>query len=289
MGEVIAILGASGDGKTTLLKSLSGLLPIAKGQVVFQGEKIKDAAEQLIPGHDLIKLVNQDFDLDLFHSVEENIRLKLLAYDEEYRKSKTEDLLSLIGLLELREMRAKELSGGQKQRLAIARALADEPELVLLDEPFNQLDFQMKSKIGEHIRTYLHDNKIAAVLVTHNGMEAMDWADKIVFLQNGEIVREDSPVNFYNSPQNLAEALFFGDINQLEIKGQNIAFRPGHFSITESNDFNFLIKTKFLSKKKLGWFSEFLFEHEGQCFKLFTTEDVSSVSKIFVKPIVFID
>ena len=144
-----------------------------------------------------------------FHSVEENIRLKLLAYDDTYRNDKVSELLDLIDLTEYKDMRSRELSGGQKQRLAIARALADDPELILLDEPFNQLDFQLKKKIGGHIRAYLKENNIAAILVTHNGVEAMDWADRIAYLKLGIIQREDKPEAFYNYPSSREEALFF--------------------------------------------------------------------------------
>ena len=195
-GEIAVILGASGDGKTSLLKAVAGLLPHKGGKVWFKSERIKDANQKLVPGHDLIRLVNQDFDLELNFTVQENIAAKLLRFNEEYRAQRIASLLRLTGLTQFKSVKSKTLSGGQKQRLAIARALADEPELLLLDEPFNQLDFQTKAKIGKHVKRYLSKNKIAAVMVTHNGIEAMEWADKIVYMEKGTIKRIDTPEAF---------------------------------------------------------------------------------------------
>lgn len=288
-GEILAVLGASGDGKTTLLKSIAGLLPIASGEVFFKGIKNKDSTEQLIPGHELIKLVNQDFDLDLFHSVEENIRLKLLSYDEAYRGAKVNELLELTGLEEYKTMRSIELSGGQKQRLAIARALADDPELILLDEPFNQLDYQMKRQIGNHIRKYLRENNISAILVTHNGVEAMDWSDRIAFLKKGKILREDRPDKFYDQPRNIEEATFFGDLNELKMNGETVYFRPGQFTLSESPEFPIMLHAEYLNEKKLGWYTEYQFSFESQVFKLFSVNNIRSEKKFFIKPIHFID
>ena len=136
-----------------------------------------------MPGHEHIKLVNQDFNLDDFTTVEENIRLRLLQFDKKYLQDRVEELLKLTELTKYRSFQAKNLSGGQKQRLAIARALADEPDLLLLDEPFNQLDFHLRIKIENYILAYLTKNNISAILVSHNGEEAMRWANRIAFMK----------------------------------------------------------------------------------------------------------
>lgn len=286
-GEILVVLGASGDGKTTLLKSIAGLIPSDSGEVRFKGKKVKDAASRLVPGHEQIKLVNQDFALDEFHTVEENLRLKLLPFNEEYRQQRIDTLLKLTKLSKFRKLKSSDLSGGQKQRLAIARALADEPELLLLDEPFNQLDFQNKRLIEDHIRSYLRKNGISAVLVTHNGIEAMQWADRIVFLKNGRIRRIDSPNAFFERPADKHEAAFFGDLNKLKIQEKEIYFRPGVFSMTKSKKYPFKLKVSFESQINLGWYSEYVFSCEGQRIKVYSQADIQKTETIFINPIQF--
>jgi ABC-type Fe3+/spermidine/putrescine transport system ATPase subunit len=288
-GEIGVILGASGEGKTSLLKGIAGLLPYKYGGVYFNGEKVKDAKKVLVPGHKFIKLVNQDFELDINHTVEENIRLKLLAFDKVYQKQRISSLLRLCRLTSFKSFKASEISGGQQQRLAIARALADEPDLLLLDEPFNQLDFQTKTKIASHVKRYLKQNNITALMVTHNGLEAMEWADKIIYMENGRIKRIDTPENFFNKPHNKKEASFFGEINKLKVKDEIIYFRPSFFSNRKSKTYSVQLKIEFKYKQNLGWYSSYTFSFENQLFQLFSTSDISDLKKINIKPIQFND
>jgi iron(III) transport system ATP-binding protein len=288
-GEIVVVLGSSGDGKTTLLKAVAGFLSHKKGEVLYKGEHVEHAEEKLVPGHESIRLVNQDFGLDMFHSVEENIRLKLLSYDQDYQDYRIKLLLRLTNLTPYRSYKATHISGGQQQRLSIARALADEPDLLLMDEPFNQLDFQTKTKISNHIKRYLKKNKIAALLVTHNGLEAMEWADKIIFMEKGKIKRIDSPENFFNHPRNKEEASFFGELNKLKIKENEVYFRPSFFSTEKTATFKRALKVEFQEKQNLGWYSIYTFSFDGQKFRLFSTDDISNLSKIYIKEIQFDD
>jgi iron(III) transport system ATP-binding protein len=288
-GEITVILGASGDGKTSLLKAVAGLLPIHSGKVMYKGEQLKDALQKLVPGHEEIKLINQDFALDKFHTVEENIRMRLLRFDENYRKDRVETLLRLTGLVKYRAIKSTELSGGQQQRLAIARALADEPELLLLDEPFNQLDFQNKQKIERHIRSYIRKNNISAILVTHNGIEAMEWADKIIFIRNGKIKRIDNPSQFFEKPTNKYEAGFFGELNKIKINDTDIYFRPGVFSLTKTKACSQKLKVEYKNKLSLGWYSEYTFTSFDQPFKVYSQQPISNIKEIFIQPILFSD
>ena len=281
-GEIVAILGASGEGKTSILKAIAGKLVLGGGSIHFKGDQLKDPSQKLMPGIDEIKLVDQDFDLDIYHTVEENIRIKLLQFDKEYQTERVELLLHLIGLENFRQQKAKLLSGGQKQRLAIARALANEPELVLLDEPFNQLDFKSKSRISSHIQEYLKENGIAALMVTHNGLEAMEWADKVIYLEEGEIKREDEAIRFYENPKSLREAEFFGKVNQLEINGQLIYFRPGDFRLEKDENHPFSVSGELLNSKKMGWYTEYIYQFEKQVFRLFSAEDLTQKDHFFV-------
>ena len=288
-GEIAVILGASGDGKTTLLNAICGKMAHKKGEVKFNGEVVADATMKLVPGHDEIRMVDQDFGLDEHHNVEENIRLKLLRFDKEYQSQRIATLLRLTRLTKYREYKAIKISGGQQQRLAIARALADEPELLLLDEPFNQLDFQTKTKIASHIRRYLKKYNISALMVTHNGVEAMEWADKIIYMEKGRIKRVDTPTNFFEKPSNRREAGFFGELNKLKIKGKEIFFRPSFFSSEKTKEFKKSLKVEFKQRQNLGWYSIFTFAHDGQEFRLFSTEDISNLKKIYIRTIKFND
>ncbi|MCB9222856.1 MAG: ATP-binding cassette domain-containing protein [Crocinitomicaceae bacterium] len=288
-GEIAVVLGASGDGKTTLLKAVAGLLPHKEGEVIYKGERVRHSNEKLVPGHDEIRLVDQDFGLDPYHNVEENIRLKLLRFDKEYQTYRIQTLLRLTNLTTYKSYQATHISGGQQQRLAIARALADEPELLLMDEPFNQLDFQTKTKISGHVKRYLKKNKISALMVTHNGVEAMEWADKIIYMEKGKIKRIDTPENFFNLPQSKREASFFGDLNKLKIKNDLIYFRPSFFSAEKTTSFKRLLKVQFKERQNLGWYSIFTFSFEGQDFQLFSTEDISNLTQIYIRGIQFDD
>lgn len=286
-GEILVVLGSSGDGKTSLLKSIAGLLPLQSGSITFKDTPVKDASQKLVPGHDAIKLVNQDFALDRFHTVEENIRLRLLRFDETYKKQRVETLLKLTGLIKYRSVKATDLSGGQQQRLAIARALADEPELLLLDEPFNQLDFQNKQKIERHIRQYIRKNKISVILVTHNGIEAMEWADRIAFIRNGKLRRVDKPQEFFENPRNKYEAAFFGELNHVKLKDKEIYFRPGLFSLTKTKNCSQKLAVTYENKLSLGWYAEYTFSNHGQRFKVYSQTPISNIKEIFVQPISF--
>jgi len=285
-GERMVIVGASGCGKTTLLKSIAGLHPIKEGGIWFKQEQVKDPSEQLVPGHPLIKLVNQDFDLNSHHSVEENIRIKLLKYDSAYKQNRIDELLKLTELTPFKDFKAKNLSGGQKQRLAIARALADEPELLLLDEPFNQLDYHLKRKIESYILDYVERHRISLILVSHNGEESMRWANQIAFMQNGKIKRFDTPAKFYNHPTNKYEANFFGKLNTILIDRKELSFRPHHFSLTAKRGY-IKLETKLISKINNGWYVDYQFKYGKRLFSIYSQHSLKDVNIIWVKPILF--
>lgn len=289
-GEVLVVLGASGDGKSTLMKALAGFIPHMTGHVTFRDQRIIDSSNKLVPGHPDIKLVNQDFQLDTFHTVEENIRLRLLQFDKKYQQDRIQTLLRLTRLTKYRDKKTTDLSGGQKQRLAIARALADEPEFLLLDEPFNQLDFQMKQSISSHIRRYLKKNGIGAIMVTHNGAEAMEWADRILHLSAGRLSRIAKAQEFYQNPKSLREARFFGPVNRVVLSNdKTVYFRPEAYRLDASSEFNIALTVSYKNETLMGWYSIFEFRCGKRIIQLYSTKDLSGISKIFVKKLSFTD
>ncbi len=246
--ECLAIVGKSGAGKSSLVKILAGLIPANAGMIIFKGENLPDPRTQLIPGHPEIKLVNQDFDLDLFHTVKENLRIKLPGYVEKVKNDLCDELLEITGLEALSDQQVRFLSGGEQQRLALARALITEPDVLLLDEPFVHLDPHLRMRIENYIQQKVKTWKGAVVLVTHDGREALAWADRILYLKSGGIERLDTAANFYHAPKNLEEAEHFGAINTLVWKGQQLSFRPQAYSLVDANG---LVATK-LNVKFLG-------------------------------------
>ncbi len=285
-GDRLVIVGASGCGKTTLLKAIAGFHPINKGQIIFNDEPIKDPTQQLVPGHSKIKLVNQNFALSDYHTVEENIKLKLLQYDKQYLKQRVEELLKITELNNFKTYKATELSGGQKQRLAIARALADEPKLLLLDEPFNQLDYHLKNKIENYIFNYTQKHQISVVLVTHNGEEAMRWANQVAFMKKGKIVRIDTVENFYNQPTNKYEANFFGKLNTILVDRKEVSFRPHQYSLKpKKNHIEIAIQLKRIINN--GWFTDYQFQYKNRIISLYSQKNIATLTSVWIKSIKF--
>lgn len=233
-GEIFGIVGASGGGKSSLLKIISGFLDASKGSVSWKGKRVLGPSERLVPGHPEIQLVNQDFKLDLFHTVKENILLKILNLPEKQRLRFCSELLDLVELSDLANQQARYLSGGEQQRLSIARALAMESEVLLLDEPFSHLDAHLKLKIGAYIKQLIEIRNTLCILVSHEGNEVMQWCRKIAFLEKGKFSRVDTPEAFYYYPSNFNEGVYFGELNEVKTgKNNKILFRPCDYKIVQ--------------------------------------------------------
>ena len=254
-GQCVALLGESGAGKSTLLKILAGQLNADKGKVLYKGKVLRDPREQLIRGHREIKLVNQDFDLDLFHNVEENLRIKLVGYVENVKQDLIDEILDVVELKKFGKRQVRNLSGGEQQRLALARAIIQEPDVLLLDEPFVHLDSGLKMRIEHFIKSKIRLWESGVILVTHDGREAMTWADVVIYLNQGKIQRVDTPANFYNQPRNLNEALQFGHINVITVQKKKLMFRPNAYHICESDGLELnKVYSKFLGTHYEQWY-----------------------------------
>lgn len=232
-GEIFGIVGASGGGKSTLLKIIAGLLDPSKGTVHWNDERVLGPSERLIPGHPEIQLVNQDFNLDLFHTVKENILVKMLHLTEKAKLHFCEELLDLVELTDVENQQARYLSGGEQQRLSIARALALESEVLLLDEPFSHLDAHLRLKIGAYIKQLIEIRNVLCVLVSHEGDEVMQWCRKIGFLHKGKLSRVDTPEAFYFKPSNFNEGAYFGELNEIKEGKTKILFRPCEYKVVQ--------------------------------------------------------
>ncbi|MBV6646585.1 MAG: ABC transporter ATP-binding protein [Cyclobacteriaceae bacterium] len=211
-GEFLAIVGPSGSGKTTLLNILGGLMNPDSGKVLFKDEEMEGPDIRLVPGYEEIKVVRQDLDLRLKISVEDNIRDALLGYNDDFKEEKTAILLDFFSLTPFRKKRPSQLSGGQRQRLVIARAMASEPEVLLLDEPFSALDVINSSLALSEIKSLAAETNTTVVLVTHQPQDALQ-ADRILVLQEGEVQQLGRVEEIYQTPASVEVAKLFGPIN----------------------------------------------------------------------------
>ena len=219
-GEILAIAGKSGSGKTTLLKCIYGLVDCTVGEITINSEKVLGPSWQLIPGHADMSLVSQDYYVLDNHTVAENISDKLIGYTDEYKQKRVKALLQLLELTALKNMRAKLLSSGQKQRVAIARALAEIPKLLLLDEPFSNLDHLLTVKLFSFIMKEAKKNNSAVILITHQGEEALKYANRIAIIDNGKLQQVGATWEVYYKPSN-----------------QRLAGLLGEYTILQSDDF----------------------------------------------------
>ena len=236
-GEILGVVGKSGAGKSSLMAVLAGKLTPQIGDVVFEGKYLPPANQLLIPGYPFVQLVEQQFALDLYHTVFENIHLKAahLAFDK--RDSWVNKLIGILGLKKVVKQQAITLSGGEQQRLAIARALATKPEILLLDEPFAHLDELLKSKLQRYLLKINQETNCSLVLVSHDGMDLLSVSDSIVHLKNGKISKKRSPQEIYFNPKNKEEAELFGPWNRIEINGELKAFRPNQYQLVLSGGY----------------------------------------------------
>ncbi len=248
-GKIQSFIGKSGSGKSTLLRVLAGLLRPDEGQIMFQGKAFENPDEQLIAGHPAIKMVFQDFDLMPNMTVAENLRYPLLNFDKGFAHDRVNELLALCQIQDLANKKPRALSGGQQQRVALARALADEPALLLMDEPFSQLDPVNKAGLLQEILQILQAEEVGLVLVTHDVRDALMISDRVGFLQDGQLLQNDSPHRLYQEPLNFDIASFIGHVNildeesiaelQLEsthIQGQRVGIRAEHLAVESATE-----------------------------------------------------
>lgn len=212
-GEIAGLAGNSGSGKTTLLRIIAALEEPTQGDVFFRGARVPGPADTLVPGHPEIRLVHQHFELAHRLSVFDNVAQKLRHLRREEQEGFTRELLQICRLLPLAEKMVEVLSGGEKQRLALARALAEEPEILLLDEPFSNLDPHLKESIRQELFQYIRQSGISAVLVSHDPKDALSLTDKIWVLNQGELVQTGSPMEVYYKPASPEVGELFGQLN----------------------------------------------------------------------------
>jgi iron(III) transport system ATP-binding protein len=207
-GDIGCLLGSSGCGKTTTLRAIAGFEPVHAGEITLAGEVISKPGFTLPPEKRRIGMVFQDYALFPHLSVAENIAFGIRKHPR--LKQVTNELLELVNLRELGKRLPHELSGGQQQRVALARALAPEPQLLLLDEPFSNLDGELRRRLSHEVRDILKARGTSAILVTHDQEEAFAVSDHVGVFREGRLEQWDTPYNLYHEPLTPYVASFIG-------------------------------------------------------------------------------
>jgi iron(III) transport system ATP-binding protein len=220
-GAIGCLLGPSGCGKTTVLRCIAGFESLQEGEIRLAGRVVSGGDVMLPPEKRRIGMVFQDYALFPHLSVAGNIAFGLHAAGAEERGARVQELAKLVGLVAALEKFPHEISGGQQQRVALARALAPRPELLLLDEPFSNLDVDLRERLSHEVREIIKASGATAVLVTHDQQEAFAMADEIGILHEGRIQQWDNPYNLYHRPTNRFVADFVGQGVFLPAKAVN--------------------------------------------------------------------
>lgn len=209
-GEIACLLGASGCGKTSVLRAIAGFQKLSDGVLSLGGQRLSSTHTQLPPEKRDIGMVFQEHALFPHLTVRENIRFGLVKLAPEEQQSRCTDMLELTRLAGLENRYPHQLSGGQQQRVALARAMATHPRLLLLDEPFSNLDAELRNQLALEVRDILTSRDTSAILVTHDQAEAFTFAEHVGVIHQGTLQQWDTPHNLYHQPTNRMVASFIG-------------------------------------------------------------------------------
>ena len=234
-GKTMAIIGESGCGKSTLLKLIYGLYDLNEGRIFWNENEVLGPKYHLIPGMDYMKYLAQDFDLMPYITVAENVGKYLSNIYKDKKDQRVAELLEIVEMTEFATVKAQFLSGGQMQRVALARVLALEPEVLLLDEPFSHIDNFRKNSLRRKLFAYLKQKQITTIIATHDSTDVLSFADEVLVMKNGEIIEKGSANYLYENPKDKYVASLFGDVNEIEIDGKLQLVYPHQLEIVEQS------------------------------------------------------
>lgn len=237
--EKIAIAGETGSGKSTLLQTIAGLVQPSAGQITFEGKRVIGPHDKLVPGQEGIAYLSQHYDLPQFLRVEQ-----VLRYANTLQGDDAEMLYEVCRISHLKQRRTNQLSGGERQRIALARLLSTWPDLLLLDEPYSNLDKGHKELLKEVIHDITERLAITCILISHDPHDTLSWADRILVIEGGRIVQQGTPEQVYRHPVDAYTAGLFGSYNLIpadvasgfagklgiDTPGRNLLVRPEHFN-----------------------------------------------------------
>ncbi len=252
-GTHVSIIGESGCGKSTLLKLIYGLYDTDAGEIFWKDEQVLGPKFNLVPGFERMKYVAQDFDLMPYTTVSENIGTYLSNFYPEQKQERIHELLEMVEMSAFANVKAKLLSGVQQQRVALAKALAREPEVLLLDEPFSHIDNFRKNALRRNLFNYLKKENITCIVATHDRTDALSFADTTIVLKQGELIAQSDSKELYKNPTNKYVASLFGEVNELpaslfpnmETLTETILVYPHQLKVSENPDFKAAVKQSY--------------------------------------------
>src|SRR6056297_2879321 len=209
-GEILTLLGPSGCGKTTTLRMLAGLERPTEGTIELAGDTVAGPDSFVAAEERGVGIVFQDFALFPHLSVRENVAFGLADWDDDATEARVDEMLDLVDMPEMGDRAVDQLSGGQRQRVALARSLAPEPDILLLDEPFSNLDVRLRVEMREEVRRILKEAGVTAVSVTHDQEEALSISDRVAVLNDGAIAQIGNPGEVFENPESRFVASFLG-------------------------------------------------------------------------------
>jgi iron(III) transport system ATP-binding protein len=236
-----ALIGETGSGKSTLMKIMAGLVQPSTGEAIFEHKRIEGPNEVLIPGHKKIGYLSQHFELLNNYRVEE-----LLDMANKMEQHEADEIYQLCKIEHLLKRKTNAISGGERQRIALARVLVGNPKLLLLDEPFTNLDLSNNKIINGIINELCESKKTTVVLVSHDPANILSWADQIIVLKEGKMIQTDSPEEIYFNPVNAYTAGLLGEYNYIEqdsalrttlnLPSNRLYFRTEEFAIVKKEN-----------------------------------------------------
>lgn len=238
--QKLAIAGETGSGKTTLMKMIAGIVQADSGNIFFENERIIGPDEKLMPGHAGISYLSQHFELRNSYRVEE-----LLEYANTLTDEEAQNIYRICRIDHLLKRRTDQLSGGERQRIALARLLTAAPKLLLLDEPFSNLDTGHKNILKGVINDLSEKLHITCMLISHDPVDVLSWADEVIVLQNGSIIQKGTPGQVYAQPKNPYVAGLFGPytslshplLNKVSPANENeLLLRPEYFKVVHEEE-----------------------------------------------------
>ncbi len=266
-GERLAIVGETGSGKSSLLKVIAGLIQPDSGTAFFKGERVKGPLEQLIPGHPHIAYLSQHFELRNHYRVHEVLEMSQLVDEDEAKR-----IREVCRISHLLQRRTDQISGGERQRIALARLLGTAPKLLILDEPFSNLDLPHKLSLLEVLEDAAARLGTSFLLAAHDPLDVMGWAERVLVLRKGTIVAAGSPESLYAKPESSYVAGLFGKYNLVSYGKQKVMLRPEDLVIDPNPGIEGSLLGILKNQRFQGFFQELSIDIDGQTLLAFVLD-----------------
>ena len=244
-GNFLALIGESGCGKSTLLQLIYGLHDLDFGTIFWNEELVLGPKSNLVPGMPKMKYLAQDFDLMPYTTVAENVGKFLSNFYPDEKNNRVKELLEVVEMTAFSNTKVKFLSGGQMQRVALAKVLALEPELLLLDEPFSHIDNFLKNSLRRKIFAYLKEKQISCIVATHDTQDVLSFCNEVLVMKAGELVDFGQTEEIYKYPSSFYSASLFGEVNQIKWEEDSLFLYAHQLEISENSTFEVVVRKNY--------------------------------------------